>query len=108
MRLQWQPLFALGDQHDTPLPLSKLTLGLGYWKNLTGSTYGADLSHSDLEVGLNAGNLVKVSARMYRPCAAPVTVRLASRGRFATMHGRPAHRVPGALTLNSLINIYLC
>ena len=97
----------------------KTYLGLGDWKNLTGSTSGADLGQADRKVGLDTGNHVKVSARVYRPCAAPVTVRLASRVRLSAVHvGDPPSVLPEAYKLNSVykythvsnsscINIYI-
>jgi hypothetical protein len=54
----------------------------GFGRTVTGSSKGAELGRVDREVFPDTGNHVKVPARINRPCAAPFTVRLASRGRY--------------------------
>jgi hypothetical protein len=53
-------------------------------ESVTGSSKGADLPQVDLEIGLGTGDLV-VSVWSHRTCAAILVVRLASRGRVATV-----------------------
>jgi hypothetical protein len=55
------------------------------------------------EVDLDAGNHVKVPARINRPCAALLAVRLASRDGCNSTCRQNANLIPGAM-----VKIYLC
>ena len=80
--LHWQPLFARGDQHESPFPYRNIPR-VGCMEELNRVHKGTELGQA--MVSLDAGNRVKVSARINRPC------------RHA-FHGMT--RIPGRLHVN--------